>query len=290
MQILFVIDCCEPCFLSGMVWHNIFLLQEMIGLQEEINAFSSPLLVTAIHNGHALRPGISTYMAIDEFERLREEDPYTEYFADISESRLIVDTSRFEVDLNRPREDAVYRTPGQSWGIKVWKDKVPVSVWEYSYGEYDFFYNLLDRAITRFIDFWGYIIVYDIHSYNYLRNGKNSAEVDPEGNPEINLGTGSMDRQMWDPVVSSFMSVLHDYNYQGRKLHVAENIRFKGGYMAKWIHSRFPGKSCVLSIELKKIFMDEWTGAVNIPSINDLKEALKKTVPVVLDAAKGVAT
>lgn len=259
-------------------------------MQEEINELINPLLATAIHNGHYVRPEISRYLAIDEYERLREEDPYTGFFTDISESRIVVDTSRFEVDVNRPREGSVYRIPEQSWGINVWKDNVPVSVWEYSYGEYDFFYSLLERLITRFIDSWGYIIVYDIHSYNYLRNGKDQKEENPEGNPEINLGTGSMNRELWINVIDSFIASVHDYSYQGRKLYVAENIRFKGGYMGNWIHSRFPGKSCVLSIELKKIFMDEWTGAVNIDRINDLKSALKGTVPAVLEAAKATAS
>lgn len=255
-------------------------------MQEEVNDLTSPLLATAIHDGHTMRPGISRYLAIDEFERLREEDPYTGFLTNISESRIIVDTSRFEVDLNRPREGSVYRSPDQSWGINVWKDDVPVSVWEYSYGEYDFFYSRLERIIKRFIDSWGYVVVYDIHSYNYLRNGKDIEEENPQGNPEINLGTGSMNRELWENVINSFMSTAQNYSYQGRKLYVAENIRFKGGHMAKWIHSRFPDKSCVLSIELKKIFMDEWTGAVNIDRLNDLKNALKETIPGVLSAAK----
>lgn len=258
----------------------------MISLKEEINTFSAPLLVTAIHNGHDVRPGTGSYLAIDEYQRLREEDPYTEYFTDIADSRLVVDTSRFEVDLNRPRDGAVYRTPDQSWGLNVWKDNVPLSVWNYSYSEYDFFYSRLERIISRFIDYWGYIVVYDVHSYNYLRNGKDTEEENPEGNPDINVGTASMDKKLWEPVVSSFIASLQAEEYMGRKLYVAENVRFKGGYMGTWIHSRFPGKSCVLSIEFKKIFMDEWTGAVDIGCIKELKRALKNTIPAVLNVAR----
>ena len=29
--------------------------------------------------------------------------------------------SRFEVDLNRPREEAVYRVPEDCWGLDVWR-------------------------------------------------------------------------------------------------------------------------------------------------------------------------
>jgi N-formylglutamate deformylase len=261
----------------------------MIGIQTKINAFTSPLLVAAIHNGHEIRPGLNKYLFIDEYDRLREEDPYTEFFTGISGNSIVVNTSRFEVDLNRPREGAVYRTPGQAWGLKVWKDDVPFYIWEYSYGEYDYFYELLERIINPFIDYWGYIIVYDVHSYNYRRKGMNEAENNLHENPEVNIGTGSMNRQLWEGVVENFIEVMENYNFFGRRLDVAENVKFKGGYFSKWIHSRYPDKSCVLSIEFKKIFMDEWTGAVNIAMINELKKALKETIPAVLKAAKEIA-
>ncbi len=258
----------------------------MIDIHKNIHAVKSPLLVTAIHNGHEIRPGIGNYLLIDEYDRLREEDPYTEFFADVSGNNIVVNTSRFEVDLNRPRKDAVYRTPEQAWGLKVWKDNVPLSVWEYSYGEYDYFYELLERIIARFIDYWGYIVVYDVHSYNYLRKGMHEEEENLRENPEINIGTGSLNRQLWKGVVDNFIAVMESYNFQGRSLYVAENIKFKGGYLSKWIHARYPDRSCVLSIEFKKIFMDEWSGAVDIVLINELKKALQETIPAVLEAAK----
>ncbi len=236
----------------------------MIRIQKKINALTSPLLVTAIHNGHGVRPAIKSCLLINEYDRLREEDPCTEFFADVSESSIVVNTSRFEVDLNRPREGAVYRTPEQSWGLKVWKNDVPLSVWEYSYGEYNYFYELLDRTVARFIDYWGYIIVYDVHSYNYRRKGRQEKEDGFRENPEVNLGTGTMNRELWEGVVENFLASMGNYDFQGRRLYVAENVKFKGGFLSKWIHSRYPDRSCVLSIEFKKIFMDEWTGAVNI--------------------------
>lgn len=260
----------------------------MIGIKEEINEFSSPLLAAAIHNGHEIRPGIKRYLEIDEYTRLREEDPCTECFTDVAENRLIIDTSRFEVDLNRSRDEAIYRLPEQSWGLKVWKDEVPLSVWEYSLGEYEYFYSHLSRVISRIIDYWGYIVVYDIHSYNYRREEGGEKEADPKGNPDINLGTGSLDRHQWGLVVDTFIEAVKGYEYPERKLHIAENVRFKGGYFGKWIHNNFPGRSCVISIEFKKIFMDEWTAAVDIMKINLLKKVLKATKSPVLEAAEAI--
>jgi N-formylglutamate deformylase len=257
----------------------------MITTTHHINETNSPILVTAIHEGHEVRPEVLKHFAIGEMERLREEDPYTGFLTDISESRIVVNTSRFEVDLNRPREKAVYRTPDQAWGLKVWKDNVPVSVWEYSLGEYDYFYGFLDRTIRKFIDYWGYIVVFDIHSYNFRRNGPGT-EDDPELNPEINVGTGKMNRQLWAPVVDYFISTLKSATFKGKHLDVRENVKFKGGNLSDWIHDNYSNKSCVLSIELKKIFMDEWTGAVNIQQLKELKKILKNTIPGVLQIAE----
>src|SRR5690606_42064982 len=95
------------------------------------------------------------------------------------------------------------------------------------------------------------------------------------------------DRKIWGGVVDCCIDVLKSSHLNGRKLLVGENIKFKGGYMAQWIRSHYPDSGCVLSIELKKIFMDEWTGAVDIQMINSLRNILKETViPVFKTATK----
>ena len=80
----------------------------------------------AIHNGHDVDQEVEKYFVIDEFTRLREEDPFTGFLAKISQNYMIVHTSRFQTDLNRSREEALYRTPEQAWGLDVWKKDVPV--------------------------------------------------------------------------------------------------------------------------------------------------------------------
>ena len=42
----------------------------------QINYGDSPLVATAIHDGHALRPDVAGIMALSDSERLREEDPF----------------------------------------------------------------------------------------------------------------------------------------------------------------------------------------------------------------------
>ncbi len=252
----------------------------MLNFWHNIDLEASPLLATAIHNGHNVRPEAAEYLAINELDRLREEDACTGFFTDIAPSRFIIHTSRFEVDVNRPRETAVYRFPEQSWGLKVWQDNVPEQVWENSLKEYDEFYSWFRQQVDAFVEKSGFIIIYDIHSYNFRRENREFGD-NPLKNPDINVGTGTLNPR-WAPVVEHFKNRLRNIDFLGSHLSVEENVRFKGGYLSEWVHNNYPEQSCVLAIEFKKIFMDEWTGAVNIEKIKALKEALNETVQGVL--------
>ena len=84
---------------------------------------NQPLVAVALHDGHDLRPEVEQLLAISPDERKREEDPFTAAWTDVAETRLIVLRSRFEVDLNRPRDRAVYLKSEDSWGLKVWKSQ-----------------------------------------------------------------------------------------------------------------------------------------------------------------------
>ena len=62
----------------------------------EVVQGNSPLVATAIHDGHKLRPEVATIMALTDAERLREEDPFTAIWTQVSDTRLIGNYSRFE--------------------------------------------------------------------------------------------------------------------------------------------------------------------------------------------------
>jgi len=82
-----------------------------------------PLVATAIHDGHEIREELREVMLIDEADRLREEDPVTGQWASFAATHIIARRSRFEFDLNRPRDRAVYVEPADAWGLNVWKEK-----------------------------------------------------------------------------------------------------------------------------------------------------------------------
>ena len=68
-----------------------------------------------------------------------------------------------------------------------------------------------------------------------------------------------------------------------RRYDVRQNVRFKGGHLAAWIHENYPDTGCALSIEFKKFFMDEWTGEPDHREIESIGRALAATVPALLE-------
>ena len=84
-------------------------------------------------------------------------------------------------------------------------------------------------------------------------------------------------------MIDRFEADLRNFDFPGGSLDVRENVRFPIGPFAKWAHERFPGRVCALSIEVKKFFMDEWTGVADLDLLAALSEALASTVPGVLE-------
>ena len=256
-----------------------------------------PVLATAIHAGHAVDPEIAGDLALSEEERRREEDPGTERFTDLGITRVIVRRSRFEVDLNRPRDGAVYADPGAAWGLHVWKGgAAPDAAVALGTREHDEFYAAMETLLADFEARFGCFAVYDVHSYNHRRDGADAPPADPGANPEVNVGTGALideggeeARERWAPVVERFMSDLAGFDLGldgggGRRLDVRENVRFRGGHFSHWIARRFPESACPLAIEVKKIYMDEWTGRVDDETVRWIREALAATLPGVTEA------
>ena len=240
---------------------------------------SGSIVTAAIHDGHAIRREVADLFALDEEILLREKDPYTAELAEVSDTRIIGLRSRFEVDLNRPRDQAMYLTEENSWGLNVWEEPPPAGAIKRSLDEYDEFYRAVESTLETVYELYGPFVVLDIHSYNHRRGGPDAEPAPAEENPEINIGTGSMDRERWGTVVDRFLSDLRDFDFQGRSLDVRENVKFRGGYFSQWIHERFPRTGCAIAIEFKKTFMDEWTGELNRPVFDALKEALRSTLP-----------
>ena len=243
-----------------------------------------PLVAVALHNGHAVREELRSLFAIGEQERLREEDPFTGQWTSVAATRVVLHRSRFEVDLNRPRDKAVYVRPEDAWGLQVWKEPPSRNVVERSLELYDAFYAELRRLLQEKAARYGRFVLYDLHSYNHRRGGVDAPPAPALENPEVNVGTDTLERPLWSPIVDSFMAGLSQVDFLGRALDVRENVRFKGGYFSRWVHENFPGRGCALAIEFKKFFMDEWSGRPFPEALQALQEALQTVTAGVLEA------
>ena len=241
-----------------------------------------PVVAVALHDGHSVRPEVEQLLAINPDERKREEDPFTAGWTDIARSQLVVLRSRFEVDLNRPRHQAVYLQPQDAWGLKIWLSSPSQELIERSLQEYDAFYAEVDRLCRMLEQRYGYFVIYDLHTYNYQRQGIDAAPEAELNNPEINLGTATLNRTYWQPIVERLLRELRQFDFLGRQLDVRENVKFPGGYFAEWVHTHYPNSGCVLAIEVKKFFMNEWTHQADLTQLLAIHQALENSVSGVL--------
>ena len=257
-------------------------------IERDPGADGVPLVAAAIHDGHDVRADVADHLALADDARLREEDPFTALWTRVAPTRVVGYRSRFELDLNRPREKAVYRTPEDAWGLTVWKESpLPEALVEASLRDYDAFYADVRTLFEEMAERHGLFVVYDLHTYNHRRDGPDSPPADPEANPQVNVGTGTMgDRARWAAVIDRFMGDLRAFPFPGGRLDVRENVKFQGGNFARWTHENFPESACVLSVEFKKFFMDEWTGEPDRTSVDAVGAALAATVPGVLEALR----
>lgn len=192
-------------------------------------------------------------MVLDEATRLREEDPYTGRLAARLPGSIVVQRSRFEVDLNRPPEDAVYMGPDDAWGLELWDLEPEANTVARSLDEYEHFYSILGEVLDDMVLRHGGFVLYDIHSYNHRRDGATAEPAPQDENPDLNLGTGSLPPK-WKPVAEVFLETA-----RGAGLDARENVKFQGRQVAAWVHENFGEVGCALAIEFKKSFMDEWS-------------------------------
>ncbi len=248
-----------------------------------VTDLADPIAATAIHAGHAVRPDVLARSALDDDARRREEDPFTDRWLSIAGNRIDVGRSRFELDLNRPRDAAVYLDADAAWSLDLWTSPLPPDVIERSLEIYDAFYEDLAGVCDALAAEHERFVVLDLHSYNHRRGGPDAPVDDPASNPEINVGTGSVDRPEWDGVVAAFSDALRQFPFDGGHLDVRENIRFRGGHMSRWINDRYAGRGCALAIEAKKIYLDEWSGEPFEPVIATIGDALIVAAEAVRD-------
>jgi hypothetical protein len=249
---------------------------------------NSPVVATAIHNGKGIPPDLAVRMSLPAEDRLREEDPFTEFIIRDVPNRVVVHRSRFAVDLNRSRDQAIYLRPEQSWGLSVWSDPPDSTMIAEALGFHDEYYRMLETMLRGVEAQFGRFVVLDVHSYNHRRGGPDAPPASADDMPEINIGTFSMDRHRWGHVLDPLIERLGEVGVRGRRLTVRENVAFQGkGEQTRFVHERFPATGCAIAIEFKKVFMDEWTGAPDRDALFALRAIVRSIVPLLEDALRG---
>lgn len=255
-----------------------------------VHRAASPLIGTAIHNGHHVRADIKPLMALDDSSRLREEDPFTEYTIRDVPNRVIFHRSRFEIDLNRAKDGAVYLTPEQAWDLNVWARHPSDAQVSASLHIHDSYYSMLAHMLSEIEAEFGAFVLLDMHSYNHRRSGPHGEPTSTDEAPVINVGTSSMDRAHWAHVLDPFMESLRSFNFRGQPMDVRENIAFQGrGEQTRFVHENFPQSGCAIAVEFKKIFMDEWTGEPDREALEALRDMVRHSLPVLIKSLRAHA-
>lgn len=227
----------------------------------------TPTVCCALHAGHRLRPELNSICELNAEQRIYEEDPHTDALIDAMPITLLARDSRYEYDLNRTPEDAVY---DQAWGKKIWSRPLTAHEWNHSIAKHSRFYRILDALLKVLIEKNGKILLFDIHSYNARKN------VDA---PSFNLGTAQVNRREYSGVIDTWLSQLSDIDIErAEPIQTAENEVFQGmGYLAQHC-SPIADRCLVLPTEVKKFFCDEKTGALYPLVFQSLQEQFKSAM------------
>lgn len=211
-----------------------------------------PYACGAVHDGHQFRRELWENCLHSCYDRWFEEDPCTKEFVQSLPILIAGRDSRFEYDLNREPENAIF---DDAWGKKLWRSPLPEDHRQRSLNKHNNFYKVVHALIKKLEEKFGVIVVYDMHSYNWRRWER---EV-----PVINLGTHNIDNERFGDIVENWRRSLSEINLpHGIETTAKLNDTFFGnGYFLKYITRTFKN-TLVLATEFKKIYCDERTRVV----------------------------
>lgn len=228
-----------------------------------------PYVCAAVHNGHQFRNALWDKCLHSEYDRWYEEDPKTKKMINSQPIVIAGRDSRFEYDLNRDPDNAIYE---DAWGKQLWKEPLTAEEKSESLEKHQNFYKVVHALIKTLELKFGCSIVYDMHSYNWKRWDR---EV-----PTWNLGTSNIDNDKYRKTVEAWRNQLAKINLPHAIPTTAKiNDTFQGnGYFLKFITNNF-NNTLVLATEVAKIYCDE-QGQIIYPEVVDaIKKGLEKQLP-----------
>ncbi|WP_136465765.1 N-formylglutamate amidohydrolase [Flagellimonas onchidii] len=263
-------------------------IEEIIGLINQEKCFEAvsedysftlkieeyvPFVCGAVHDGHQFRKSLWDNCLHTEYERWYEEDPSTKQMIQSFPIVIAGSDSRFEYDLNRPPETAIFDT---AWGKQLWKNTLPENEIQLSLKKHENFYKVTHALIAKLTSKLQNVLVFDMHSYNWKRWDR---EV-----PVWNLGTINVDNTRFGSLIESWRIKLESIKLpNGIETTSKINDTFQGnGYFLKYITNNFKN-TLVLATEISKIYCDELTGVVFPEVVRAVEEQLKVLIPEMVD-------
>lgn len=227
-----------------------------------------PYICTSIHGGTNFNETLEEKLNIDKFDRWQEEDPCTDEFIDGFPITIKALDSRYEYDLNRSTDDAIYH---EAWGKLVWKEELTYEEKEEILKKHSDFYKLYKHLVSRLKTLYKDIYVFDMHSYNYQRSDSR------KDLPLFNLGTHYIEDR-YRGVIDEVLERLSMIEIDSIENSSRENDVFHGkGYLAAFTASELEDV-CVFPIEVKKVYCNENTGEYYRETIDELSISLKKLI------------
>jgi len=228
-----------------------------------------PYICAAIHDGHQFRKELWDNCLHTEYDRWYEEDPETKNM--IASHPIVIAgcDSRFEYDLNRAPEDAVFVT---AWGKQLWKTPLPEAQKQKSLAKHEAFYKVVHTLVKTIETKHKVAIVYDMHSYNWQRWNR---EV-----PTWNLGTSNVDNERFGPDIEAWRQSLSEMQLPNdiKSTALINDTFFGNGYFLKYITSSFKN-TLVLATEIAKVYCNEYE-QVNFPEVvKSVEKQLRERLP-----------
>lgn len=229
-----------------------------------------PFICAAVHDGHQFRKSLWKNCIHTEYERWYEEDPCTKQMVQSNPIVLAGCDSRFEYDLNRPPETAIFDT---AWGKQLWKVPLHQNEKQVSLKKHSNFYRIAHALVKKIEELHGRAIVYDMHSYNWKRWNR--------AVPTWNLGTSNIDNERFGAIVHAWSKKLGSIElpYDLPQISLINDTFQGNGHFLKYITENFKN-TLVLATEIAKIYCDELTGVIYPEVVKTVEEQLKQLIPL----------
>jgi hypothetical protein len=226
-----------------------------------------PVVATAVHAGARVRAEIKQKILLNQEQRYFEEDPMTDQMISGCPIVLIANDSRYQYDLNRVPENCIYE---EAWGKKVWGVSLTEQEKKTSLDAHASYYRVLGALLTALEKRFSRVVLYDLHSYNFKRQGEDS--------PLFNIGTHFIDISQFTDIIEDLIKRLRAIKIEGVVTRVGIDDVFYGkGYQADFIQQNHPRSLCI-PLEVKKVYMDEHSGELYPDIIEQLTQDLHMVI------------